>query len=869
MNTSFKKNKSNLYISNEQEKKEDNSPFIDKGEFLLFRPRINRLYYIENFEYVRNYNNEPIAIGRGGYGKIYLAKNTKDNKEYAIKYISKEKMKSVGVDGSVIQREIDVHIRITHPRIIKLLSFLEDKYNYYLALEYATNGNLYQYIQRKKGMSEKEAFKYFIQVSSAIHFLHKHGYVHRDIKPENILLDNNLDVKLCDFGWCVSVEKGERTTFCGTYEYMAPEMVNDELYDMGIDLWSLGVLLYEMIHGYSPFRAHNNFSQDAKSAQVEIFMNIKNNKYTIDKEITEECTDLIAKLLTSDTKKRIKIGDIFNHPWVLNKEKEYFPLYKRAGADVVIKNKPNNNINIMDGNIKTKIILKQLNKNTNFVYTKNTNANNNNINNINNDSGNNIFHIQDKKIIIKSNNNNIDKINNENNNQINLTESNLDKIIPHKKNEINIKKELITKPKADQKESYSKNNFYNMIAKKNKNILPRVNRIQNDIIIKTNIPNIKLSSSKIFENQKIKEIESAIKLKTKLNKNYPRAKSEQRSLIGVKKPELEEYLKKQKEKNDLNNKIKQLKEKKELTLNTLREIESKFRREKSIRKVYESFKTNSSFDYYKKNLSLRNKFSYSNIEPENKIENNIPQNKIGYLSIRRLYDKNPNLKEQRSRSFQHLFTESNHLEKKMNSMMNEIKSMNNQNKKNIMKFNFWGDNSLYKNINISQNKDNIYQNNDKLKRFRKRVIHISKRNNIKININPIKNNNNINSRKANVFTSYRSMSNCLSNNNNINIDNNNINNKINNNDNNNQKSNIKENKSIQNIFYNTYYNCQFDKKFNITNTNTNTNEQNNTPNNNNNEIITKKFTFLKKEKPLKSVSSEKNLFNHKKIFNLE
>ena len=268
---------------------------------------------------------------------------------------------------------------------------------------------------------------------------------------------------------------------------------------------------------------------------------------------------------------------------------------------------------------------------------------------------------------------------------------------------------------------------------------------------------------------------------------------------------------------------------------------------------------------------MRNKFSYSNIEPENKIENNIPQNKIGYLSIRRLYDKNPNLKEQRSRSFQHLFTESNHLEKKMNSMMNEIKSMNNQNKKNIMKFNFWGDNSLYKNINISQNKDNIYQNNDKLKRFRKRVIHISKRNNIKININPIKNNNNINSRKANVFTSYRSMSNCLSNNNNINIDNNNINNKINNNDNNNQKNNIKENKSIQNIFYNTYYNCQFDKKFNITNTNTNTNtnEQNNTPNNNNNEIITKKFTFLKKEKPLKSVSSEKNLFNHKKIFNLE
>ena len=573
MNTTFKTNKSNLFISNSPEKSEDISPFIDKGEFLMFRPRINRLYYIENFEYVRNYNDEPIAIGRGGYGKIYLAKNTKDNKEYAIKYISKEKMKQVGVDGSVIQREIDVHIRINHPRIIKLHSFLEDKYNYYLALEYAPNGNLYQYIQKKKGMPESEAFKYFIQVSSAIYFLHKYVYVHRDIKPENILLDKNLDVKLCDFGWCVSVEKGERTTFCGTYEYMAPEMVNDELYDMGIDIWSLGVLLYEMIHGYSPFRAHNNQAQDPKSAQVEIFLNIKNNKYTIDKQISEECTDLIAKLLTTDTKKRIKIGDIFTHPWVVNKEKEYFPLFNRTE----IKNKKKISNNSSDNNAKINNLKQLTNKSCNFVYSKNTN---------NNEIGSNICFIQDKKnTIIKNKNQHNDNINienNENNNKVNLTESNLDKIIELKKHEINVKKELITKPKADQKESYSKNNFNNMYSKKNKNILPRVNRTQKDIIIKTNIPNMKVSSSKIFENQKIKDIDTTIKLQTKTNKNFPRAKSEQRSFIRVRKPELEEYFKKQKEVNDLNIKIKQIKEKRELALNTLREIESKNRRENQL-----------------------------------------------------------------------------------------------------------------------------------------------------------------------------------------------------------------------------------------------------------------------------------------------
>ena len=426
----------------------------------------------------------------------------------------------------------------------------------------------------------------------------------------------------------------------------------------------------------------------------------------------------------------------------------------------------------------------------------------------------------------------------------------MDKIIELKKHEINVKKELITKPKADQKESYSKNNFNNMYSKKNKNILPRVNRTQKDINIKTNIPNMKVSSSKIFENQKIKDIDTTIKLRTKTNKNFPRTKSEQRSFIRVRKPELEEYFKKQKEVNDLNIKIKQIKEKRELALNTLREIESKNRREKSIRKLYESIKTNSSYDYYKKNLSLRNKFSYSNIKPENKIDTNINKNKIGSLSIRRFYDKNPNLKDQRSRSFQHLFTDNNTFEKKISSMMKELKGTNQQ-KSNLTKINFWGDNSLYKNIN--QNKENIiYPNNDKLKRFRKRVIHISKRNNINININPIKNNNsNKNNGKTNIFTSHRTMNDSVSKNNGNKINNNNLKNKL------------RENKSIQNIFYNTYYNCQFDKKYHITNSNDFNNN-----NNNKNDLLKNKYSFLKKDKELKSISSEKNLFKNKKIFEL-
>ena len=105
------------------------SPFIKEGVFLNHKPPINYNYSIENFEYVTGYNNELITIGKGGYGKLYLAKNKIDNKEYAIKCVSKKKMKEMGVDSTIMKREIDIHIRITHPHIIKLYSYLEDRQN--------------------------------------------------------------------------------------------------------------------------------------------------------------------------------------------------------------------------------------------------------------------------------------------------------------------------------------------------------------------------------------------------------------------------------------------------------------------------------------------------------------------------------------------------------------------------------------------------------------------------------------------------------------------------------------------------------------------------------------------------------------------
>ena len=311
-------------IKENQSQKIIKSPFIVKGEFKLNTKLENKDYLLSNFTMMKDSNFNNYSIGKGAFGEIFLIKQKSNGKLYALKQINKKKVIENGASLEIIKREISIHIRITHPYIVKLYSTSEDDKNYNMIMDYIPNGTLFSLIQKLHGLKENDAFKYFIQVVSAIQFLHYNGLAHRDIKPENILLDDNKNVKLCDFGWCVDISKGERMTFCGTYEYMAPEIVNEQYYDYGIDIWSLGVLLYEMIHGFSPFRAHNN----TKDAMKELFNNITHIKLEFHKDISKECKDLIEKLL-SDKSKRIKINDIFEHPWVKKYEKEYFPdLYK-------------------------------------------------------------------------------------------------------------------------------------------------------------------------------------------------------------------------------------------------------------------------------------------------------------------------------------------------------------------------------------------------------------------------------------------------------------------------------------------------------------------------------------------------------------
>ena len=186
-------------------------------------------------------------------------------------------------------------------------------------MEYASKGNLYNSIRHKDIQNESKCAKYFSEICSAISLLHSNNIIHRDIKPENILLNDKGECKLCDFGCCNENMIGNRNTFCGTYEYMAPEILKENSYNSAVDIWSLGVLLYEMTHGFTPFNIRRN---GGKKNDEVIKMIMRGQLEFSSKILSEEGKDLIRKMLCYNQNKRIKIDKVFEHAFMKKYEKK-------------------------------------------------------------------------------------------------------------------------------------------------------------------------------------------------------------------------------------------------------------------------------------------------------------------------------------------------------------------------------------------------------------------------------------------------------------------------------------------------------------------------------------------------------------------
>ena len=313
------------------------SPTVELG----FERECNKYDFI-------NENKSP--LGKGAFGEVWKVTHENSQKVYCIKILIKRDIFEQKLINQ-INKEISIMYNVNHPYSVKLVNHFEDNEKLYLIMELASNGNLYNFIQKNKKDKIKNMDlikKLIIQTIEIIKYLHSLNIIYRDIKPENILLDKDYNVKLCDYGWATYFTPGKfLTVYCGTPEYVSPEMLKKYPYNEKVDIWGIGVLIFELVFGYAPFSS--NFNEDR-------YNNIKSGKIKWPDDLNEEyqkIKDLIEKILKVNPNDRISLNDIENHPWLKNtflkmKEKKLtndtFEINKMTQTEIYKTNIMNNGI---------------------------------------------------------------------------------------------------------------------------------------------------------------------------------------------------------------------------------------------------------------------------------------------------------------------------------------------------------------------------------------------------------------------------------------------------------------------------------------------------------------------------------------------
>uniref|UniRef100_A0A3P8P3U9 Serine/threonine-protein kinase sgk-1 n=1 Tax=Astatotilapia calliptera TaxID=8154 RepID=A0A3P8P3U9_ASTCA len=252
------------------------------------------------------------VIGRGSFGKVLLARHRKQGGYYAVKVLQKQlivkrkEQKHVMVERSVLLKGLQ------HPFLVGLHFSFQTPNTLYFVLDYVNGGELFYHLQREGSFPEPRAAFYAAEVAAALGYLHSLNIVYRDLKPENILLDSEGHVMLTDFGLCKEgvATGGVMHTFCGTPEYLAPEVLHGHPYSPAVDWWGLGTVAYEMICGLPPFYSRS---------KLQMFQNILHGPLQLRSDISKAACSLLEGLLEKDVSRRLgascDIAELQEHPF--------------------------------------------------------------------------------------------------------------------------------------------------------------------------------------------------------------------------------------------------------------------------------------------------------------------------------------------------------------------------------------------------------------------------------------------------------------------------------------------------------------------------------------------------------------------------
>lgn len=255
-------------------------------------------------------------LGVGSYGRVILVQHKLTQAKYAIKCIDKRNKVNIE-EKPYFRREIEIMYRVHHPNVVKLFGHFEDNKYCYFIMEYIPGGNIYNLVPKNgiKTVSTKTIVSIVKDVISAVYFLHHMNppIIHRDIKPENVVLDQNMRAKLTDFGWSNYMQGDmKRTTVCGTPVYLAPEIINNTGHDEKVDIWCIGVLLFELLTGISPFQGN-----DVQTIKY----NINRLRIAWPREMDIDAVDFIKRTLKFLPEERMTLEQMLLHPFIT----KYFP----------------------------------------------------------------------------------------------------------------------------------------------------------------------------------------------------------------------------------------------------------------------------------------------------------------------------------------------------------------------------------------------------------------------------------------------------------------------------------------------------------------------------------------------------------------